>query len=60
MLIPEKCVVCNRIVWWWNKKEFMEMTPDFGYTIHENCFTKEDYKKELNKWFKDIGLNPLE
>ena len=58
MIIPRKCQVCNRMIWWWDKIEWMEMTPDFCYSCHEKCFTPKNYEIEIDKWFKEIGLNP--
>jgi len=51
MIIPKKCSVCKKLIWWWDKKEYFEITPDFRKTVHLNCFSMENYKKEMDKWF---------
>lgn len=55
----ERCRICNKFVWFWQDKEYLEMTPDFGYSCHKNCFNKEDYKREMNKWLKEIGIKEV-
>ena len=54
MIIPRKCAFCNKFVFWWNKKEWFEITPDWVAPVHRKCYTKKNAFTYHKKWFEDI------
>jgi len=49
-----ECPFCNKIVWFFNKRIFFEITPDWGLFAHRECYTKENALNYHKKWFQDI------
>jgi hypothetical protein len=51
--ICNRCPLCNKLVWFWNDRNFFEITPDWGLYVHKKCSTHKNRKNYINNWFKE-------